>query len=103
MESEHHGHAALSGRGSGPSGEEAPELQVASRCRGCLPRAMEEAPELVSLAEATAALVARAAECYQREDPNVDPLFWETLYGPYGPGADDWGMLDWSEYDGYDK
>lgn len=52
-----------------------------------------------AIGEITIAVIQRAADCFMSEDPRVDPEFWENLYGPYGPGEEDIGMLDWGNPD----
>jgi hypothetical protein len=54
---------------------------------------------MISLADITLAAVERAARCFMEEDPEIDPNFWETLYGPFGDGPADIGMMHWDIWD----
>ena len=48
-----------------------------------------------SLFSATLEVVNRAAICYALEDTNIDPKFWEPLYGQYDDAPYSLGMLPW--------
>ena len=44
---------------------------------------------------ATLNVVDIAANCYALEDANIDPTFWEPLYGQYDDDPYSLGMLPW--------
>ncbi len=55
-----------------------------------------------TLFEATVEAVDRAARCFAAENDEIDPEFWETLYGPSGDNPEDAGVI-WWEGDAYDN
>lgn len=52
---------------------------------------------MAKLFEHTLVLIDRIANCYKKEDCNIDCYFWEPMYGQYDDNPYSLGMLPWIE------